>query len=110
MGFLEEKQMSDVAKAADIWITKPGGSTTSEAHYMEKPVLFVLSESHKWEEKNGRLLKRVGLGKKFEPQLPIISQINDLIEHRKGSEQIQLKAYDWKNKVNSILSLSPTSA
>ncbi len=105
MGFLDENDMADIAKASDVWVTKPGGSTTSEAHFMEKPVLYVLLDSHKWEEKDAQLLKRVGLGRAYNSKSSIAEQITSLVEHREQSGPIAIKAFNWKENVNAILNL-----
>ena len=46
--FLEAPQMAKVAKSADVWIAKFGGSTSAEALAMRKQVLTVSILNHEW--------------------------------------------------------------
>jgi hypothetical protein len=70
--------MSVVAKAADVWIIKTGGSTSAEALVMKKQV-FSLDRggdlSHSWEATNETRLIDLGLCKKLSGYETISSQV-----------------------------------
>ncbi len=75
-GFLEESQMVKVAQSADVWLTKMGGSTGSEALATRKQVLSVSVAAHAWEERNALATQACGLSEPFNKNGKILPQID----------------------------------
>src|SRR5262249_23178874 len=81
MGFLEEKQMADIDRVSDVWITKPGGSTSAELVQTQKQMLYEINPAHPWERCNAHYLESLHLAKKLTPNRSIIDQIKNRL-HR----------------------------
>ena len=76
LGFLNEQEMAQYDKASDVWITKPGGSTSAEANQMRKQMLYVVNPHHLWELTNARRLEKQNLAEELDNNVSILSQIN----------------------------------
>jgi len=102
-GFMEEKEMAEIDCAADIWITKPGGSTCAELLQTQKQMLYVISKSHSWEVTNAEYLKKHRLAEKLDCKKPIIKQILRRYKFEKKLNYKTLKKPDWKGQLTKII-------
>jgi UDP-N-acetylglucosamine:LPS N-acetylglucosamine transferase/GR25 family glycosyltransferase involved in LPS biosynthesis len=95
-GFLENDEMANYYKVADVLISKPGGATTAEAVQMGVPMLCC--NAHQWEKTNERYLIRHGLGAHLESDDSFVDQLSSLINRKK--EGIEYRPIDWKRAMN----------
>lgn len=99
-GFLEGPQMVKVAQAADVWITKMGGSTSSEALAARKQVLTVSIPSHAWEERNALATEAYNLSTPFNKAQKILPQIDRACQKAPSPVDIP----DWEEQFMQLLS------
>ncbi len=103
LGFLEEAQMAAIDRASDLWITKPGGSTSAELVQTRKQMLYEIHPAHPWEQNNANYLESMGLAKKLKRNKSIVKQINARIKHHKTLAVKQLPKTQWKAQIDSII-------
>ncbi len=99
-GFLDGPQMVKVAQAADVWITKMGGSTSSEALAARKQTLAVSIPSHPWEDKNALLTQKYNLSTPFNKNQKVLPQIKTACQRPRPTCDIP----DWEKQFMEILS------
>ena len=99
-GFLEGPQMVKAAQSADVWISKMGGSSSSEALTARKQVLSVSIPSHKCEEKNALANQACGLSDPLKKNEKILSQIYKACQKPLSTCYIP----DWEEQLMQILS------
>jgi len=98
-GFLDGTQMAKVAQSADVWLTKMGGSTSSEALAMRKQVLSVSIPSHKCEARNALANQACGLSDPLNKNEKILSQIYKACQKPFPTCHIP----DWEEQLMQIL-------
>ena len=98
-GFLEGPQMVKIAQSADVWVTKMGGSTSSEALAMKKQVLSVSIPAHPWEERNALANQACGLSNPLNKTEKILSQIYKACQKPIPTCHIP----DWEKQLMQIL-------
>ncbi len=103
LGFLEEKEMAEIDKASDVWITKPGGSTSAELVQTQKQMLFEINEAHPWEQKNAKFLQKLGLAKKLAKKGSIVTQIQKSIQRHKKLNLQKLPLSLWQLQLDEII-------
>ncbi len=103
LGFMEEKEMAKIDKASNVWVTKPGGSTSAELLQTQKQMLYILNANHPWEKTNAEYLKKQNLAQELSCTKPIVQQIRRRVwvDHRLDHSKI-LKS-DWQNQALQIL-------
>lgn len=101
-GYLERPQMVKIAQVADIWITKMGGSTSSEALAMRKQVLSVSIPNHSWENRNALANQAYGLSDPFNKNEKVLPQIYKACNKPHPTCDIP----DWENQLMLILRTS----
>ncbi|MBX9923566.1 MAG: hypothetical protein K2Y01_05590 [Rhabdochlamydiaceae bacterium] len=99
-GFLEGPEMVKVAQSADIWISKMGGSSSSEALTARKQVLSVSIPSHKWEDRNALANQACGLSEPLKKNEKILKQIYETCKKPLSTYYIP----DWEQQLMQILS------
>jgi len=104
LGFLEEKEMAKIDRASDVWITKPGGSTSAELVETQKQMLYEINASHGWEKSNAAQLKKLGLAKKMSKKRSIIKQIQERINRHKKINKKKLPRSQWQAQIDKIVS------
>lgn len=103
LGFLDEKKMSDFDKSSDVWITKPGGSTSAEALAMRKQMLYVKNEHHPWELTNAQALEKENLAEAMNENESIMAQINRRAGVGEQVEYLQTNHEKWSNQLAKIV-------
>ncbi|MBA2367655.1 MAG: hypothetical protein H0V82_01355 [Candidatus Protochlamydia sp.] len=103
LGFLDEKEMAEFDKASDVWVTKPGGSTSAEAKQMRKQVLYVPNHHHLWELTNARALEKDNLAEELKAEESMISQINRRAEIGEHVEYLASQNEPWAGQLASIV-------
>lgn len=103
LGFLNEKEMSNFDKASDVWITKPGGSTSAEALAMRKQMLYLPNDHHLWELTNAHRLEKENLAEEFKPWESIIGQINKRAVIGEEVEFAPTNAERWTDQLANIV-------
>lgn len=101
-GFLESPEMVRVAQCADVWITKMGGSTSSEALAMRKQILSVSIASHRWEERNALANQACGLSEPLNKSEKIIDQIYRACQKPLPTCYIP----DWEEQLMEIVAIA----
>lgn len=104
LGFLEEKEMAAVDRASDLWITKPGGSTSAELLQTQKQMLYEINAAHPWEQNNANFLESMGLAKKLSRKQSIIKQIQNRIKKHSMLNLERLPQSNWQAQIDEILS------
>jgi UDP-N-acetylglucosamine:LPS N-acetylglucosamine transferase len=102
-GFLNEPEMACVDKVSDIWISKPGGSTTSELVATQKQMLYLTNPHHHWELYNARFLQSHGLAEALTDDEPIYSQVKKRIKAHAQLDKNILPINEWKEKALSLV-------
>ncbi|MDB6081950.1 MAG: hypothetical protein JWO53_1222 [Chlamydiia bacterium] len=74
-GFLHEQEMAQIDQISNVWITKPGGSTSAELVQTQKQMLYVYAPTHSWEQTNAEYLKKLKLAEALSTDKSIIKQI-----------------------------------
>lgn len=103
LGFLEEKEMAAVDRASDIWITKPGGSTSAELLQTQKQMLYEINPSHPWEQNNANFLEKLGLAKRLSKKKSIIAQIQKRVKKHNLLNLKRLPLSKWHQQIDGIL-------
>ncbi len=103
LGFLEEKQMAAVDRASDIWITKPGGSTSAELVQTRKQMLYEINPAHPWETNNAKHLEGLHLAKKLSSKKSIIRQIQSRIKVDKKLKKDKIPASNWQAQIDALI-------
>ena len=103
LGFLDEKEMAAVDRASDLWITKPGGSTSAELVQTQKQMLYEINKTHPWEQNNADYLESLGLAKKLSKKTSIIRQIQSRIKKHSFINTKNLPLSQWQSQVDSII-------
>lgn len=103
LGFLGEQEMAQFDQASDVWITKPGGSTSAEAQHMRKQMLYVPNPHHLWELTNARALEKENLAEELKAEESIISQVNRRAEIGEQVEYIDNKRDNWAGQLAKIV-------
>ncbi len=104
LGFLEEKEMAEIDKASDVWITKPGGSTSAELIETQKQMLYEINAAHGWEKSNARHLQKLGLAKMMSKKKSLIKQIEERINRHKKLDKKKLPRSKWKEQIDRVVS------
>ncbi len=104
LGFLEEKEMAEIDRASDVWITKPGGSTSAELLETQKQMLYEINAAHHWEKSNAAYLKKFGLAKMMSKKHSLIKQIEERINRHKKIDKKKLPRSKWKEQIDTIVS------
>ncbi|MBS0635140.1 MAG: hypothetical protein JSR37_06735 [Verrucomicrobia bacterium] len=103
LGFLDEKAMAEIDRASDVWITKPGGSTSAELVQTQKQMLYEINPAHPWEQNNATFLKSIGLAKKLDKKKSIIKQIEERIKRHKSVVRKQLPLSNWQKQLDEVI-------
>lgn len=103
MGFLDEQEMARIDRASDVWITKPGGSTSSELLETQKQMLYEINPAHPWEQNNADFLKSFGLAKKLAPKKAFVKQILGRIKADKKVKKKRLPRSSWQAQIDELL-------
>lgn len=103
LGFLNEQEMAQFDQASDVWITKPGGSTSAEAQQMKKQMLYVPNPHHWWELTNARVLERQNLAEQINFEKSLISQINKRAAIGESVEYAQQRQEPWSHQLARIV-------
>lgn len=103
LGHLDEKEMSDYDKTTDVWITKPGGSTTAEAENMRKQMLYVPNFHHGWELTNARKLEPQNLAEERKPDVNIVDQIDRRAQIGAEVEHQKIDKESWMQQLVKIV-------
>jgi len=103
LGFLNEKEMSDFDKASDVWITKPGGSTSAEALAMRKQMLYVTNPHHLWELTNARRLEKENLAEEYRHDGSLMEQINRRASIGETVEYAAKSGKQWTEQLAKIV-------
>jgi hypothetical protein len=98
-GFLEAPQMVKAAQSADVWITKMGGSTSSEALATRKQVLSVSVPGHPWEDRNALATQACGLSEPLNKNEKILPQIFKAFDRPRPTCPIP----NWEEQLMQIL-------
>lgn len=102
-GFLEAEEMAEIDKVSDVWITKPGGSTSTELLNTRKQMLYLLEGNHPWEQANARYLELFRLAAKLTMKKSIIGQIRNRIAAHRNLDLAALPQTNWKHQINKII-------
>lgn len=103
LGFLNEKEMSDFDKSSDIWVTKPGGSTSAEALAMKKQMLYMLNHHHEWELTNARALEKENLAEELHVYGSIMEQINRRVQIGEKVEYAKKNDEQWIEQIAKLV-------
>lgn len=103
LGFLNEHEMSQYDKSSDVWITKPGGSTSAEAHKMRKQMLYVPNHHHLWELTNAQMLEKENLAKELNNGQSLMKQIDERARIGDKVEYLRDKQADWTKQLAKIV-------
>jgi UDP-N-acetylglucosamine:LPS N-acetylglucosamine transferase len=102
-GFKEEKEMAQIDKASDVWITKPGGSTSAELVQTKKQMLYVIAPGHPWEKTNARYLEKMQLAEMLSKSKPIIKQIQNRLHAHKQIDPAKIPESRWQKQASRIV-------
>lgn len=97
-GFMNDQQMADHYKVADVLISKPGGATSAEAARMGVPLLSM--HPHEWERSNQEFLHRHGLSEVLDDK-HFVGQLEELIARKKKG--IRYKMIDWQRPLLNLV-------
>ena len=103
LGFLDAAEMAKVAKISDVWITKPGGSTTAELIQTQKQMLYIASPEHPWELANADYLEKLQLAGHFDDRSSVVGQIKRRLQIHQDLNLASLPKSDWEAQVEAIL-------
>ncbi len=98
-GYMDEKDMADYFKVANVLISKPGGATAAEAATMGVPMLSV--DPHDWELPNQVYLERHGLAERLISKKTFISQIQRLMASKRKA--LAFEPIDWKRQMATLV-------
>lgn len=102
-GFMQEKEMAQYDKVSDVWLTKPGGSTTSELVQMRKQMLYVASKDHPWELNNARYAETLGLAKEYSEDKTLSEQLQERMQAASTLDVTKLAPSKWKEQIAKIV-------
>ncbi len=103
LGFLNEKEMAEIDRASDVWITKPGGSTSAELVQTQKQMLYEINPAHPWEQKNANFLQKLGLAKRLGKKGSIVDQIEKRIKSHRKLNLNRLPQSSWHHQLDTII-------
>lgn len=103
LGFLNEQEMAKFDKASDVWVTKPGGSTSAEAQKMRKQMLYVPNYHHMWELTNAHRLEKENLAAKLEENGSLVEQINQRAAIGEEVEYAKPNGETWTQQLAKIV-------
>lgn len=98
-GFLNEENLSDRYKVADVLISKPGGATTAEACASGLPMLCC--DAYDGEKVNAAFLERHNLGQTLIDESTFVSQLMDLASYKQRGK-VNYAPLSWENALASL--------
>ncbi|MCE5294257.1 MAG: hypothetical protein LLF94_06545 [Chlamydiales bacterium] len=103
LGFLDEQQMAIVDRSSDVWITKPGGSTSAELLQVQKQMLYDINPAHPWEKTNAKFLESMHLAKKLERKKSLVKQIMSRVKYHKKLNKKEIPKSKWQSQIDAVI-------
>lgn len=103
LGFLNEQEMARIDQAANVWISKPGGSTCAELLRTQKQMLYVTNANHPWEKLNAEYLKELKLADKLSSKKPILEQIYKRLAVHEEINLSKLPHINWQEHATRLI-------
>lgn len=108
-GFMDETEMAQIDKACNVWITKPGGSTSAELVQTQKQMLYVVTPHHPWEKNNAKYLEKLNLAERLSSSKPLVRQIQKRCDFHKRVDLEALPTSRWQHQATRLAASASSS-
>lgn len=105
LGLLTGGEMSELLNICSLVLGKPGGSQKEECLTLGIPMMILFCHEN-WESENQRELEHYGYALSYNPQEPIVNQLERHLLELRQNKLPEVKRLNWKELVPQAIEIA----